>query len=65
LRTTVVESSNTYDRMIITDATAEDYLEDPARVFLFDRLFGTDCEPKAVSDHYPIFAEFRVGGDSD
>ena len=63
--TTMASSSSTYDRMIITAATAEDYLANTANVFLFDRSFELDCEPKAVSDHYPIFAEFNVGRDSD
>lgn len=62
---TVAPSSNTYDRMIITAATAEDCLENTAKVFVFDQLYEMDCEPKEVSDHYPIFAEFRVGGDTD
>jgi hypothetical protein len=62
--TTVAVSDNTYDRIIITSKSAEDYANN-AGVFRFDLEFELDCDPKEVSDHYPIFAKFSVGKDTD
>ncbi len=38
-----------------------------ARVFRNDRAFGisTRALVRAVSDHYPVFAEFRMTGPDD
>lgn len=62
--TTVATSSNTYDRIIIMSETVEDYVN-ASGVFRFDQQFELDCEPKEVSDHYPVFAEFSAGNDTD
>ncbi|MGD8836514.1 MAG: endonuclease/exonuclease/phosphatase family protein [Desulfobacteraceae bacterium] len=63
--TTVADSSNTYDRIITTLAANEDYTADTAKVFYFDQVFELDCEPKEVSDHYPVYAKFQAGNDTD
>jgi endonuclease/exonuclease/phosphatase family metal-dependent hydrolase len=63
--TTVAASSNAYDRIIITAASAEDYLVGTARVFKFDQEIKLNCAPKELSDHYPVFATFRVDNDMD
>ena len=60
LDTTVAVSANTYDRIIITSEAVEDYAN-KVGVFRFDQQFELDCEPKGVSDHYPVFAAFSVG----
>jgi deoxyribonuclease-1-like protein len=62
--TTVAGPSNTYDRIIITSATAEDFMN-IAGVFRFDQQFEMICKPKEVSDHYPVFAKFRIDKDTD
>lgn len=62
--TAIAKSDNTYDRIIITPASNEDHTNN-AGVFRFDLEFELDCEPKEVSDHYPVFAEFSVNKDSD
>jgi hypothetical protein len=65
--TTVAESDNTYDRFIITFSAAEDYTGRHG-VTRFDELYDFaryGIEPQAVSDHYPIWAEFAVNSDTD
>jgi endonuclease/exonuclease/phosphatase family metal-dependent hydrolase len=65
--TTVAESDNTYDRFIITASSVEDYAGSHG-VLRFDEAYDFSqytIEPKEVSDHYPIWAEFYVGMDRD
>jgi endonuclease/exonuclease/phosphatase family metal-dependent hydrolase len=65
--TSVAPSENTYDRIIITSAAAEDYAE-KSGVLRFDELYAFDqypIRPRDVSDHYPVWAEFRTNTDTD
>ncbi|GHU72004.1 deoxyribonuclease [Spirochaetia bacterium] len=65
--TTVAESDNTYDRIIITSSSIEDYAGSHG-VLRFDEVYDFSqytIEPKEVSDHYPVWAEFFVGMDGD
>jgi endonuclease/exonuclease/phosphatase family metal-dependent hydrolase len=65
--TSVAPSANTYDRIIITSSTLEDYAE-KCGVLRFDELYTFDqytIRPRDVSDHYPIWAEFRIDADTD
>ncbi|GMO38984.1 MAG: hypothetical protein Ta2B_18510 [Termitinemataceae bacterium] len=65
--TTVAESSNTYDRFIITSSAIEDY-NNSYGIIRFDEIYDFSkltIEPKHVSDHYPIWAQFAVNRDSD
>ena len=62
--TNVAASECTYDRIIITTSLDEDYAG-TASVFRFDQQFELDCEPKEVSDHYPVVSEFFVNKDTD
>jgi endonuclease/exonuclease/phosphatase family metal-dependent hydrolase len=65
--TTVAESENTYDRIVITASAREDYTG-KCGVLRFDEVFdfgAYDAAPKEVSDHYPVWAEFRLDKDSD
>ncbi len=58
---TMITSDCTYDRIILQDATVgAEYIPGSARVYYFDQELGiTDAElVRAVSDHYPVFAEF-------
>ena len=64
LDTTVAVSANTYDRIIITSEAVEDYAN-KVGVFRFDQQFELDYEPKGVSNHYPVFAAFSVGNDTN
>lgn len=60
--TTVASSSNTYDRIVLTDTS--DYLG--SGVFRFDTEYSlSSSETSAVSDHYPIYTEFRIDQDND
>lgn len=36
-----------------------------ANVLLFEKVFELACEPKEVSDHYPVYARLRVSVCSD
>ncbi|MDR1932241.1 MAG: endonuclease [Spirochaetales bacterium] len=65
--TTVAESENTYDRIIITSSAREDFTGKFGvirfhEVYEFSRYAIT---PKEVSDHYPVWAEFRLDKDTD
>ncbi|MDR1229841.1 MAG: endonuclease [Spirochaetaceae bacterium] len=65
--TSVAPSENTYDRIIITSTAAEDYAE-KSGVLRFDELYPFDqytIRPRDVSDHYPVWAEFRTTADTD
>ncbi|WP_319506336.1 lamin tail domain-containing protein [uncultured Methanolobus sp.] len=60
--TTVASSSNTYDRIVLTDTS--DYID--SGVFRFDTEYGLSLtEASAVSDHYPVYAEFQIDQDND
>lgn len=53
--TTVASSSNTYDRIVLTDTS--DYVN--PGVFRFDTEYGlSSSETSAVSDHYPVMSSF-------
>ncbi|MDR1315559.1 MAG: endonuclease [Spirochaetales bacterium] len=67
LDTTVAESDNTYDRFIITSSAREDYTG-KFGVLRFDEVYDFSAysvQPKEVSDHYPVWAEFRLDKDTD
>jgi endonuclease/exonuclease/phosphatase family metal-dependent hydrolase len=65
--TTVAASDNTYDRFVITNEAVEDFTGNSG-VIRFDELYdfdGVGIAPNAVSDHYPVWAEFYTGHDTD
>ena len=61
--TTVAIGNNTYDRMMARDTTTNVEYVGRSGVFRWDSEYGvTDANfIKKVSDHYPIYAEFRTG----
>jgi len=62
---TAVKSGCTYDRIVLLDGTfGREYVPQSAQVFRYDQEFGiTDPGFVArVSDHFPVFAEFRITG---
>ena len=60
---TMTKTDWTYDRMVMTNAThGWEYVEGSASVLYFDEEYGIE-DPElvwAISDHYPIYAEFRT-----
>ncbi|MCD4820591.1 MAG: endonuclease/exonuclease/phosphatase family protein [Methanococcoides sp.] len=61
--TTTKSTDYTYDRMVLTDTSD---LYGQANVFRYDLEYQlTEEETVAVSDHYPVYAEFNVSGDVD
>jgi len=63
--TTLAASVNTYDRFIVTSSAAE-YFTGSFGVIRFDEVYDFEdlsISPREVSDHYPIWAEFRTGQD--
>jgi hypothetical protein len=65
--TTLAPSDNTYDRIIITASAVEDYAG-PCGVFRFDEIYDfseLSIQPRQVSDHYPVWAEFYTTADTD
>ncbi|MDR1411347.1 MAG: endonuclease, partial [Spirochaetaceae bacterium] len=60
-------SDNTYDRFIITSEAAEDFTGNFG-VIRFDEIYDFErmgIVPRAVSDHYPVWAEFYTDRDTD
>jgi len=65
---TMTKTDWTYDRIVMTDATFEhEYVANSAAVFYFDDEYGIDDQElvEYVSDHYPVYAEFRTGLQDD
>jgi endonuclease/exonuclease/phosphatase family metal-dependent hydrolase len=65
--TTLAPSDNTYDRIIITASAVEDYAG-ACGVVRFDEEYdfsGLSIQPRHVSDHYPVWAEFFTDADTD
>jgi endonuclease/exonuclease/phosphatase family metal-dependent hydrolase len=65
--TTVAAGDNTYDRIIITASAVEDYAG-LCGVIRFDEAYdftGLTIQPRHVSDHYPVWAEFAIDADTD
>jgi deoxyribonuclease-1-like protein len=58
---TMTKTDWTYDRMVITGATIHEYVEGSCTAFYFDSEYGLSGDIVAdVSDHYPLYAVFRV-----
>jgi endonuclease/exonuclease/phosphatase family metal-dependent hydrolase len=65
--TTLAASDNTYDRIIITTSAIEDYAG-ACGVLRFDEVYDfsrLSVQPRHVSDHYPVWAEFYTAADTD
>jgi endonuclease/exonuclease/phosphatase family metal-dependent hydrolase len=65
--TTTAQSSNTYDRIIITKSAVEDFTGNSG-VIRFDGMYDWQAlkiTPQMVSDHFPVWAEFYTDRDSD
>jgi endonuclease/exonuclease/phosphatase family metal-dependent hydrolase len=65
--TTVGRNTYTYDRFIITKTAREDFTGNFG-VIRFDELYdfsNLSIEPREVSDHYPVWAEFYLNRDTD
>ncbi|KAF5417300.1 MAG: hypothetical protein C5S48_00645 [Candidatus Methanogaster sp.] len=63
--TTTKPTDCTYDRIILTNPAVSDFTGD-AGVFRFDVEYTLNVsETTAVSDHYPVYAEFRCDRDAD
>ncbi len=61
---TMTKTDYTYDRIVLVNATySHEYVEHSARVLYFDEEYGLNNSTLVleVSDHYPIYAEFRIG----
>jgi endonuclease/exonuclease/phosphatase family metal-dependent hydrolase len=65
--TTVAAGDNTYDRIIITASAMEDYAG-RCGVIRFEEAYdftALTIQPRHVSDHYPVWAEFTLDADTD
>jgi endonuclease/exonuclease/phosphatase family metal-dependent hydrolase len=65
--TTVAAGDNTYDRIIISAAAREDYAG-LSGVWRFGELYdleSLDIQERELSDHYPVWADFYTGPDTD
>jgi len=61
---TMTKTDYTYDRIVLVNATySHEYVEHSAKVFYFDEEYELNNSTLVleVSDHYPIYAEFRIG----
>lgn len=60
---TMTKTDYTYDRIVLMNAThSNEYVEESSAVFYFDIEYGINNATlvEEVSDHYPIYAEFRI-----
>ena len=57
--TNVAGASCAYDRIIVTSAMNSKFTGE-AGVLRFDEIYELDCEPKQVSDHYPVYGVFKI-----
>ena len=58
---TMTKTDWTYDRIVITGATTREYVDGSCTAFYFDSEYGLSGDIVAeVSDHYPLYAVFRV-----
>ncbi|HUV33440.1 MAG TPA: endonuclease/exonuclease/phosphatase family protein [Candidatus Desulfaltia sp.] len=58
---TMTKTDWTYDRVVITGASLHEYVDMSCTAFYFDSEYGLSGEIVAdVSDHYPLYAVFRV-----
>jgi len=63
--TTTTAPDCAYDRLIITEGAISDYTGNSG-VFRYDLVYNlTEEETQAVSDHYPIYAEFWNNRDNN
>ncbi|MBU0477035.1 endonuclease, partial [bacterium] len=60
--TTVGTADNTYDRMMMRDTTAQIEYTGNSGAFRWDTEYNVTDSAfiKKVSDHYPVYAEFRT-----
>jgi endonuclease/exonuclease/phosphatase family metal-dependent hydrolase len=60
---TMVKTNYTYDRIVVLDATFNhEYNANTAQVFYFDQVYGLNNQTfvSEVSDHYPVFAQYKT-----
>lgn len=58
---TMTKTDWTYDRVVITGSTLHEYVDGSCTAFYFDAEYGLSGEIVTdVSDHYPLYAVFRV-----
>ncbi len=64
---TMTKTDYTYDRIVLINATySHEYVKHSAMVFNFDEEYELNSTlVTEVSDHYPIYAEFRIGLEDD
>ena len=60
---TMVKTDYTYDRIVVLDGTfSHEYDHGTAQVFYFDQAYGLVNQTfvSEVSDHYPVFAQYKT-----
>jgi len=64
---TMTKTDWTYDRIVMLDSTySSEYIMDSTAVYYFNDIHGLNQSfTEEVSDHFPVFAEFRVDGPDD
>jgi hypothetical protein len=63
---TMTKTDWTYDRIIVTGASLREYVGGSCTAFYFDAEYGLSGNiVEDVSDHYPLYAVFRVGQPDD
>ena len=59
---TMTKTDWTYDRIVMLDSTySSEYVMGSTAVYYFNDIYGLNqAFTEEVSDHFPVFAEFRV-----
>ena len=64
---TMTKTDWTYDRIVMLNSTySSEYVLDSTEVYCFNDVYGLNqAFTEEVSDHFPVFAEFKVDGPDD
>ena len=64
-KTTNISKTQLYDNILLQPYYLGEYSKD-SNVFYFDGMLkGTDIKPRRISNHVPVWAEFRINLDDD
>ena len=64
---TMTKTDWTYDRIVMLNSTySSEYVLDSTEVYCFNDVCGLNqAFTEEVSDHFPVFAEYRIKGPDD
>ncbi|MDE0681655.1 MAG: hypothetical protein OXI63_01950 [Candidatus Poribacteria bacterium] len=64
-KTTNISKTALYDNILLQPYYLEEYSGNSDVFFFHDLLEGTDIKPRRISNHIPVWAEFKINLDAD